>query len=170
MATFPEVPKSAYGAYIDDSEYENVDGHLRRRFMGGAKHSDVQFYLVGALRKITTLKVRQEWSILEGKGRWLTPDVTVADAEYRLTRSGHLWVPPAPRLVVEVRSEGQDLQELFDKANNYSPYKVPYYWVIDPEDHICVEVNMQDFTRTMHEKILTAGEIQIEIGPMWALS
>jgi Uma2 family endonuclease len=82
-------------------------------------------------------KVLQEWSVSDGKGSWLTPDVTFSYPEIKKTRRNHLLVPAY--LVVEIRSMDQNLKDLFNKREAYRRWGIPHYWLIDPVESACYE-------------------------------
>jgi hypothetical protein len=82
--------------YIDDSEYERFEGVLSRRPAPGLAHADFQHHITGLLRPVEERlggRVAQEWSISDGSGNWLTPDVTFSYPEFKTTRRGHLLAP-----------------------------------------------------------------------------
>ena len=129
------------GKRIDDSEFENFNGQLTRRPVPKEEHADCQFLLVNLLEAIVKSlggKARQEWSISDDGGHWLTPDVTVATAGFKRAKNNHLLVPAY--LVVEVRSEDQSLRELFEKRAQYQAWGTRFYWLIDPLEGACYEV------------------------------
>jgi Uma2 family endonuclease len=169
MATVPLTE----GTYVDDSRYELLlNGQFRPRPMPDEDHADVIHYLVRVLEPFAdarAAKVLAEWSLSDGEHR-LTPDIMFAGEGYRPTRRGHLWAPPPPFLVIEVRSVDQPIRELFDKTEDYRAYDVPHYWIVDPLERSCYDA----FTRGASELSirpenthLTAGDIQIEIAPIW---
>ena len=126
---------------IDASEFENFNGQLSRRPVPKEEHADYQFLLVNlldAMVKPLGGKARQEWSISDDEGHWLTPDVTVAPSGFKRAKNNHLLIPAY--LVVEVRSEDQSLRELFEKRTQYQVWNTRFYWLIDPLEKACYEV------------------------------
>jgi Uma2 family endonuclease len=114
-------------------------------------------------------KALQEWSISDGSGNWLTPDVTFSFPEIKLTRREHLLVPA--RLVVEIRSSDQTLKTLFDKRERYRKWQIPHYWIIDPIETAAYDCPMDPANRSVivveNEK-LRAGEIEIAVADIFA--
>lgn len=104
-------------------------------------------------------RVAQEWSISDGSGNWLTPDVTFSYPEFKTTRRGHLPVPAY--LVVEVRSADQSLKELFDKRERYRHWQTEYYWIVDPLETACYECSAVIEPR---KDSLRAGKVELDIG------
>ncbi len=129
------------GKSIDDSEFENFNGQLTRRPVPKEEHADYQFLLVNLLDAVVKPlggKARQEWSISDDGGHWLTPDVTVAPPDFKRAKNNHLLIPAY--LVVEVRSEDQSLKDLFEKRMQYQDWGTRFYWLIDPIERACYEV------------------------------
>ncbi len=109
---------------IDDSEFENFNSQLARRPVPKEEHADFQFLLTNLLNAIVKPlggKARQEWSIFDDEGHWLTPDVTVSLAGYQRAKNNCLLIPAY--LAVEVRSEDQTLKELFEKRAQYQAWE-----------------------------------------------
>jgi Uma2 family endonuclease len=160
--------------FIDDSEYEMcLNGQLRRRPVPGQEHAALQLYFIEQLRPATQKlggRVLQEWSLSDGE-HWLTPDVMMSGVEYRLTRRGHLWAPPPPHLVIEIRSVDQSVRNLFDKIEDYREYHVPYYWIVDPIDRGCYEALMAEPEISVRviprSSVLKADFVRVEIPPLW---
>jgi len=128
------------GRYIDDSRFECVNGGLLERPMPGKEHAGLQERVRELLRPFAAElggTVLSEWSISDGKGNWLTPDVTFSYPEVKTTRRGHLVVPAY--LVVEIRSVDQPIKDLFGKREGYRAWAVPDYWLIDPLESACYE-------------------------------
>lgn len=160
MATWP-IETSKPEPYIDDSEYERFDGVLSRRPVPGLTHSDFQTLLPNLLRPYEERlggRVGPEWSISDGSGNWLTPDVTFSYPEFKTTRRGHLLIPAF--LVVEVRSTDQSLKELFDKRERYRKWQTAYYWIVDPVERACYECST---IIELRKDTLRAGEIEIAV-------
>ena len=126
--------------YIDDSRYEFVDGMLSERPMPGREHAKLQDRIKELLQPFqATLggEVLQEWTISDGKGNWLTPDVTFSYPEIQTTARDHLLVPAY--LVIEIRSVDQPIKDLFHKRIQYRVWSIPHYWLIDPIEKACYE-------------------------------
>ena len=126
---------------IDDSEFENFNGQLIRRPAPKEGHADCQFLLANLLAVIVKPlggKALQEWSISDNEGHWLTPDVTVAPPGYKRAKNNHLLIPAY--LVVEIRSEDQNLRDLLEKRTQYQAWGTQFYWLIDPLEDVCYEV------------------------------
>ncbi|MGH9772575.1 MAG: Uma2 family endonuclease [Candidatus Acidiferrales bacterium] len=160
METWP-IETSKPEPYIDDSEYERFEGELSRRPVPGLNHAGFQRRMTDLLRLYegpARGKVLQEWSISDGSGNWLTPDVTFSYPEFKTTRRGHLLVPAY--LVVEIRSTDQSLKELFDKRERYRKWRIPHYWIVDPVENACYECSAVIEPR---QDTLRAGEIEIAI-------
>ncbi|HEX7361860.1 MAG TPA: Uma2 family endonuclease [Bryobacteraceae bacterium] len=160
MATWP-IETSKPEPYIDDSEYERFEGVLSERPGPGLEHSDFQRHVVDLLRPYEAQlggRALQEWSISDGSGNWLTPDVTFSYPEFKTTRRGHLLVPAF--LVVEIRSADQSLKELFDKRERYRTWQIPHYWIVDPVERACYECSAVIEPR---QDTLRAGEIEIAV-------
>jgi Uma2 family endonuclease len=174
MATLPAAPASQ--EWIDDSRYECVSGVLRERPVPGYEHAKMQKVCVRLLDAIAEAhggQVLSEWSIGDGRGAWLTPDVMFALPGFRTAHNGHLCPPPPPHLVIEVASPGQN--DLVKKAKDYKPYSVPYYWIVDPFNRTCYEVlmNQQYIVSVLKDgpdDYITAGDagIQLKVSDIWA--
>jgi Uma2 family endonuclease len=169
MATLP-----VSDPYVDDSEFENVNGLLRRRPVPGFDHGALQTHIVDWLKPIAKArhsKVAGEWSLSDGEGHWLTPDVMMSGPVHRLTRRGHLWAPPAPHLVIEIRSVDQSIRELFDKVRDYRAYDVPFYWIVDPIERACYEALMPEPGISVRvvpqENRLSARDVFLECQMLW---
>jgi Uma2 family endonuclease len=164
MATQPlETGQSE--AYLDDSQYERFDGNVFQRPVPGLDHAELQRRMVDLLLPFQDPlggKVLQEWSISDGSGDWLTPDITFSYAEIQTTRRGHLLAPA--RLVVEIRSPDQPLKTLFEKWERYRRWRIPHYWIVDPIEIACYECGMtQSAVLVLSQDMLRAGEIELSI-------
>jgi Uma2 family endonuclease len=162
MATQPLETRQPE-TYVDDSLYEQFEGILSERPVPGLEHAELQRRLVDLLLPFQARlggKVLQEWSISDGSGDWLTPDVTFSYSEMTTTRRGHL-VAPA-RLVIEIRSPDQPLKSLFDKRERYRKWQISNYWIIDPIESACYECDMaQPSVIRVCKDLLRAGEIEV---------
>jgi Uma2 family endonuclease len=139
MATQP-IDLLESGQYVDDSRYECLDGQLLERPKPGREHARMQQRVSGLLSapmKEWGGEILPEWTISDGSGNWLTPDVTVSYPEAKTTKRGHLLVPAY--LVVEIRSIDQTLKDLFNKREAYRRWGIPHYWLIDPIESACYE-------------------------------
>jgi len=171
MATHPlEAAQSA--SYIDDSEYERFDGILSERPVPGLDHAQMQrriTYLLRAFEERLGGQALQEWSISDGSGNWLTPDVTFSYPEIKMTRREHLLVPA--RLVVEIRSSDQTLKTLFDKRERYRRWQIPHYWIVDPIETAAYECPMEPESSSvivLATDKLRAGEIEVAVANIFA--
>lgn len=166
MATQP-LGASQPTKNLDDSQYERFESALSERPVPGLEHAELQRRIVDLLVPFQQRlggKVLQEWSISDGSGDWLTPDVTFSYPEIKTTQRGHL-VTPA-RLVVEIRSPDQTLKALFDKRERYKKWQTPHYWIIDPIEDACYECEMaaaQPSVLILRKDMLRAGEIELPI-------
>ena len=165
MATQP-IQRNKPEAYVDDSLFERFDGVCSERPVPGLEHARVQRRVVELLSPFRDKiggEVLQEWSISDGSGDWLTPDVTFSYQDMKTTRRGHLLVPAY--LVVEIRSPDQALRLLFDKQEHYRKWNVAYYWIVDPVEGACYEcITSRDFSAILLRKdSLRAGEIEIPV-------
>jgi Uma2 family endonuclease len=171
MATHPLEPAQAE-PYIDDSEYERFEGVLSERPVPGLSHADLQRRMTDLLRPFERSlggRALQEWSISDGSGNWLTPDVTFSYPEIKTTRREHLLVPA--RLVVEIRSSDQTLKKLFDKRNRYRQWQIPYYWIIDPIETAAYECPMDSENASLivvATDKLRAGEIEVALADIFS--
>jgi Uma2 family endonuclease len=170
MATHPL--ETSTEPYIDDSEYERFEGILSERPVPGSDHAELQLKMVLLLRPYLAHlggKVLQEWSISDGSGNWLTPDVTFSYPESKQTRRKHLLVPA--RLVVEIRSTDQTLKTLFDKRERYRKWQIPHYWIIDPIETAAYDCPMDPVNSSvivLENDKLRAGEIEVAVADIFA--
>jgi Uma2 family endonuclease len=170
MATHPLETAQAE-PYIDDSEYERFDGVLSERPVPGLDHADMQRRMTDLLRPFEQQlggRALQEWSISDGSGNWLTPDVTFSYPEIQTTRRGHLRVPA--RLVVEVRSSDQTLKTLFDKRERYRNWQIPHYWIVDPIETAAYDCPMDPANSSVivvEDDKLRAGEIEVAVADIF---
>jgi Uma2 family endonuclease len=171
MATHPFEAAPAQ-PYVDDSEFEQFDGILSQRPVPGRTHAEMQLRMTDLLRPYGRQlggSVLQEWSISDGSGNWLTPDVTFSYPEIKLTRREHLLVPA--RLVVEIRSSDQTLKTLFDKRDRYRKWQIRYYWIIDPIETAAYDCPMDPANSSvivLENEKLRAGEIEIAVADIFA--
>jgi Uma2 family endonuclease len=171
MATLPVA--SEQNEWIDDSRYERVNGQLRERSVPGFEHTTVQQACIDVLRPIAKsfgAAVRSEWSLSDGHGNWLTPDVMLALPGFRRAENGHLLPPPPPHLVIEVISYRQDLEELISKAEEYKSYGVPYYWILNPYKRRCYQIlmNRPELVCVQQTGELEADMIRLSAAEIWA--
>jgi Uma2 family endonuclease len=165
MASYPEI-------YIDDSEYECFDGVLCERPAPGLDHARIQLQMTDLLRPFQARlggRVLQEWSISDGSGNWLTPDVTFSYPEIQTTRRGHLRVPA--RLVVEVRSSDQTLKTLSNKRERYRKWQIPHYWIIDPIEAAAYDCPMDPASSSiivLENERLRAGAIEVAVADIFS--
>ncbi len=151
--------------YIDDSEYECIDGRLRQREVPGRRHGKLARHVESLLLPFANTlggDVVSEWSISDGAGGWLTPDVTFSYPEFKGTRRDHLVAPAY--LVVEIRSIDQPLRELFDKRELYRRLAIPHYWLIDPIEQACYEC-LQEIR--LCNETLTTDRIEIPVSQIF---
>jgi Uma2 family endonuclease len=166
MATHP-FEAAQTEPYIDDSEYEQFDGILLEREVPGLDHAEMQRRMTDLLRPFEQQlggRALQEWSISDGSGNWLTPDVTFSYPEIQITRRKHLLVPA--RLVVEIRSTDQTLKKLFDKRDRYRKWQIPHYWIIDPIETAAYDCPMDPASGSLivvANDALEAGEIKVAV-------
>jgi Uma2 family endonuclease len=171
MATHP-FEAAQTEPYIDDSEYEQFEGILSERPAPGSDHAEFQLKMVLLLQPFVAQlggKVLQEWSISDGSGNWLTPDVTFSYPEPKQTRRKHLLVPA--RLVVEIRSSDQTLKTLFDKRDRYRKWQIPHYWIIDAIETAAYDCPMDPASGSLivvANDALEAGEIKVVVADIFA--
>jgi Uma2 family endonuclease len=170
MATHP-LETAQTEPYIDDSEYERFDGVLSQRPVPALDHAEMQLRMLLLLRPFMERvggKALQEWSISDGSGNWLTPDVTFSYPEIQTTRRGHLRVPA--RLVVEVRSSDQTLKTLSTKRDRYRKWQIPHYWIIDPIEAAAYDCPMDPASSSiivLENERLRAGEIEVAVADIF---
>ncbi len=168
MATQP-IERTRPELYLDDSRYERFEGLVSERPVPGVSHAEMQRRIVDLLIPFQTRlggKVLQEWSISDGSGDWLTPDVTFSYPEIQTTRRGHLLVPA--RLVIEIRSADQPLKILFEKREQYRKWAIPHYWIVDPIERGCYSCGTeQGFALVLSDGTLRAGEIELPIANLF---
>lgn len=161
--------------YVDESEYERINGQVVARVkVAGLPHSDIQgnvYRLLWERGRTTGLfKVGVEWSVAGpdtpgAEPDYLTPDILLALHPFKIARNGHL-IPPG-FLAVEVVSPGQD--DLFDKAQLYAAWGIKHVWIINPQSKVCLEYHGGDqFTRVKTE--LRADAISIRLDEIFNVS
>jgi Uma2 family endonuclease len=110
--------------------------------------------------------VAAEWTIYQGK-EWTLPDVTFAYPDLVIRES---YVIAPVRLVVESVSTGQRHNKLFQKCfDTYHAWRIPYCWVIDPDEGSAYEVDRDWDGLVRPVRTLTAGpEIRLELSTILA--
>src|SRR5581483_3136151 len=145
--------------------FEQIDGRLVERNVGGGTHSDCTFKLVTLLKAIASqrnARVRLEWSLAHGD-EWMTPDVMLScPAQFQEDARGYLIAPAF--LCIEILSPSDREAELFRKCSRYHAWGVPHCWVIDPQAKACFEYHGgNDFILADETGALTAEDIRIPV-------
>ena len=170
MATQP-IDQSELNVYVDDSRYERIGGRLLERPLPGLEHAELQKRIVELLSpfaEASGCKVHSEWSISDAAGNWITPDVTLSNPDWKITRRGHLIIPA--HLVVEIRSVDQPLKDLFDKREYYRKWQIPFYWIVDPIERACYETEPFLSGAAIFlscRESLHAGNIEVAVGDVF---
>ncbi|GAB3216262.1 Uma2 family endonuclease [Kineococcus gypseus] len=115
---------------------ELVDGSLHVTPLGDLRHQRLVALLAHRLTDLAPL----EWVVLPGANllrraatdRLLIPDVVVV-AEEAVAEGGVYADPSDVLLVVEVESPSTRSVDRLLKRELYAQWKVPHYWVVDPE-------------------------------------
>jgi Uma2 family endonuclease len=177
MATNPTGPVPDSGT-SNLKQFEKINGGIRPRVTPDAMHEVVRTYCMDVLRLPVDRysgRILADWSLANGDGDWLVPDIMVSTTDLRMDPNGSLLVPPPPYLVIEIRSPGENLIDLFDKANIYhESYSVPYYWIIDPIERGAYEMMMLSLNRAVRAwpkgptQTLQAGiDVSLDQNGLW---
>ena len=95
--------------------------------------------------------------------RWRLPDIAVEPFSAPRERYAYR----ATYLNIEVLSEDDTKDKMFEKCRLYHEWGVPYCWVIDGENRRAWECHQDQTPREVREEI-GAGDIQLSIQEMFA--
>jgi Uma2 family endonuclease len=130
----------------DGRRYEILDGDLYMSLSPETPHQDI----VGNLFAILHQHIRGQklgrvfvapLDVLLDEHNIVEPDLIFVSTERRaiITRKN---IQGAPDLLVEVLSPSTSKRDLRDKRNVYARSGVRFYWIIDPDEHTLLELQL----------------------------
>jgi Uma2 family endonuclease len=128
--TLVSVEEYLKTTYRPDCDY--IDGEVRERNVGELNHGNLQI-LIGAWlvnrRHKWRIKPVTEVRLKVSARRYRIPDLMVlsADAPYERV------VATPPLLCIEILSPCDNLNQLWDRTQDYFSIGVPVCWLVDPE-------------------------------------
>ncbi len=150
----------------DDTRYELIEGELIEMSPPGWEHGTLAgeiyhyFRLFDPERKLGNPTVETGFYPADDRSTLLSPDAAFTSIERAPARGFKKWAPTMPDLAVEIKSPGNTLAELIQKATIYLEHGSRLVWIIVPNTK-SAEVHRLD----------AAGEIQTEfIGPDGSLA
>jgi Uma2 family endonuclease len=135
----------------DDERVELINGEIVRRPMARSEHALIQS---GISDEVALFKRRGGPG-----GWWIMPEISVSYGEYQCPshdlagwRKERVPLRPTgvmtamPDWVCEITSPGHERKDLFHNFMLLQRSKVPYYWVISPEDRTLIAYRLVDGT------------------------
>jgi Uma2 family endonuclease len=121
---------------------ELVDGHLVEEEMASPAHEVVVSWLLSTLRgwvrplKGFVFASELKFALPGGRGR--KPDISVYLGGRPLPAKTSTAIQKPPSIIVEVVSpQPSDVRrDVVDKAREYAAFRVPSYWIIDPQTRV----------------------------------
>ena len=131
-----------YGDYVrlpdDGTRYEVLNGTLARCPSPNFFHQRASARLFNALYSFVEahglgIVLSAPFDVIFGRHDILVPDLVFV-SEGRMDILERRGATAAPDLVVEILSPSTRTRDLTAKRDLYERYRVPAYWIVDPED------------------------------------
>jgi Uma2 family endonuclease len=155
----PNVPDTIPGGKIllgyddfwsvpdDGNRYEILDGEMFVTPLPSLRHQTVSARLHHVLsdyakRRDLGVVIAAPVGVILGEHRQVQPDLLVIRKEnYGLINSKEIVGPPD--LVIEILSPTTVRRDRLQKATLYAASKIPYYWIVDPQNETIEEYRLE---------------------------
>ena len=154
-------------ALKENERLELINGEIIKRPMASFEHSSIQSDIPVELAHYKKMSGSGGWWIVtEISDRYNEHECPVHDiAGWRKER-----VPQRPKGVMEITpdwvcelvSKGHENKDTLRNFNTLMSYKVPYYWIIWPEDKALIAYKLVDGKYSVTESIEGGGKVRIE--------
>lgn len=154
-------------AWLEDERLELINGEIVKRPMGRSEHGDVQTEIGGELKVLKRKNGPGGW--------WIINEISVRYNEHhcpihdvggwrkeRMPKHPRGVISLTPDWVCEITSPGHEKKDTIDNFIALQRYKVPYYWVIVPEDKALIAYKLVDGKYLAIETIEGGGKVRIE--------
>lgn len=171
MATTALISVDEYvHQYIESGQKpscEYVNGLLVPKGMGNRKHSRLQRRLLELLQVFSEFEAFPELHTRLRENEFRIPDIAVE----RKPVPEEIYPTRAVHLCIEILSPDQTLGQTLEKCEHYHAWGTPYCWVIDPERQIAWQYDRkgEPEARRLADELLTADEIQVTVGEIFAV-
>ncbi len=164
LKTFDDLQE----AWLEDERQELINGEIIKRPVARFEHGSVQGDIVTELAPYKRDKGPGGW--------WIAIEISVRYGEHQCpTHDLAGWrkecVPEKPRGVMdippdwvcEITSPGHEKKDLLDNLLLLQKHKVPYYWIISPEDQSLIAYKLVNDRYSLIETVdHTVKKVRIE--------
>ena len=154
-------------AWLEDERYELINGEIIKRPMPKAEHGLAQGRTYSKLESFDKDSGSSGW--------WFITEISVRYNEHQCPAHDIAgWrkerVPQRPKGVMEIMpdwvceivSPGHESKDTVRNFNTLMRYKVPYYWIIWPEDEALIAYKLVDGKYLAIESIEGGGKVRVE--------